>query len=492
MRGPTSRSIVAPMTKVEVERLATEAREAFAAGLWQPALAASLRLERAEPGEPEWPRQTARVLEAMGRSLDRIDALERAAERHARRGELLPAAVVCKQILTLDPAHAATRARLAGLRAAHVKTKPTLPTVPRVSSSVWNRPEGSGLRAVPLRKVVPGARADSSKGRTGVHAIPLSSPAQLPLHLAASEEPTTGTLELPALGSAEDRAVEAVEQELQAAVRTERTLSKSPLFDELPQGALHDLIDRARMVRFSKDASIFRQGDSGDTLFVVVDGEVGVIDEGPPRRAVSKILPGDFFGEMALVGGAPRSATCAALTDVELIALDHEVMAGVLREHPGVLTVLLRYFRDRSIERVLSTSPLFSCLSPRDRAAIRPHFRFLEVEPGASIIREGTVPEGVVVVLGGRAEAVRAEPEGERRLGWLGPGELAGEMSLLRGSPALATVRAVDKLLAVEFPARAFRKILEARPQVRAIVERTARSRGVSVSSGRGLPGAKP
>jgi CRP-like cAMP-binding protein len=479
------------MDASEVQRLRTAAERAFTAGHHQQALAHSIRLERAQPDVPAWPRYTALVCQAMGRTLDQIDALERAAERHEKRGEILKAAAACKQILALDAEHGATRERLRQLRAAH-RAKPAPVEArgpqPRIPSQVWREAPRGGLQELPLRQVMPGAHQAPGEGRAGVYAIPLEEEVEGSLSVLL-DEARTSTLPSgarapnvvptapPSFGgaslAAEDAAVLAVAEELRAAQRTEQALTDTPLFQDMPEAAFHDLLDRARLTRVARDRDVFRQGAPGDALFVIAEGEVGVIDEGPPRRGLCKLGEGDFFGEMALVADQPRTATCTALTDAELIVIDRETLQGVLQAHPAVLTVLLRFFRDRSVDRVLHTSPLFSCLSARDRETVRPFFRFLEVDPGSRLIEAGGRPPGLLVLLAGKAEAIR----GDARLGVLVPGDMAGEMSLVTGAPANATVRAIDKVLAVEFPAPALQKILRARPEARAYVERVARSR---------------
>lgn len=472
------------MTPAEVQNLRTAAEKAFQAGRFQQALAHSIRLERAEPDEPRWSRYAALVCQRMGRTLDQLDALDRAAERHQGRGELLKAAAVCKQMLGLDAAHPGARKRLAGLRAERDAHRPRA-AQPRVDSSAWSRDEGSGLRGLPLREVVPGVRRGSGVGRAGVHAIPLEDDPEHSISIRLETEEVLpsgvvapqvvrGTPSAPAV-AAEDAAVLAVAEELQALQRTERALTETPLFKDLPQAAFHALIDGAQLVSVPAEQHVFRQGAPGDALYIIAEGEIGVIDEGPPRRGIARLGEGSFFGEMALVSDAARTATCTALVPTELIRIDRELMKATMSEHPELLTQLLRFFRDRSVERVLRTSPLFSSLGPQDQKAVHPYFRFLEVEAGAELIRHGSEPEGLVVILAGRAEAVEADGH---RLGLLVPGDVAGEMSLLTGEPARATVRALDKLFALEFPKRALKKILDARPQVRAYVETVIARRG--------------
>lgn len=314
--------------------------------------------------------------------------------------------------------------------------------------------------------------------RAGVYSIPLADERTGPIPLSVLP---SGVAAPQVVGGqvsdampAEDRAVLEVAEELAAFGRTERALMDSALFQGLPQDAFHSLIDAARLRSVPGGQVVFRQGDAGDALYVIAEGAVEVIEEGPPPRRLGVLEDGAFFGEMALIAEQPRSATCAAVSDCELIAIDRPVMAELLSAHASVLEPLLRFFRDRSVARLLRTSPLFSTLGPRDHDALRPHFRFLEAEPGADLLVEGSQPEGLLILLAGRAVAIR----GGQRIGGLGPGEIAGEVSSLLGQPAGATVRAFDKVFAVELPAAAVARILDARPAARAYVEQVILRRG--------------
>jgi CRP-like cAMP-binding protein len=61
------------------------------------------------------------------------------------------------------------------------------------------------------------------------------------------------------------------------------------------------------------------------------------LSKGGIRQTVTTLRPGDFFGEMSLVTGEARVATCAASTDVVCFVIDHAALRPVLAEHPGVV-----------------------------------------------------------------------------------------------------------------------------------------------------------
>jgi len=92
-----------------------------------------------------------------------------------------------------------------------------------------------------------------------------------------------------------------------------------------------------RKVRFAAGEPIIRQGESGDSLFIIVQGDVLVsLGQGGINQSVTTLKSGDFFGEMSLITGEPRSATCAARTDVLCYVIDHAAFKTLLSERPQV------------------------------------------------------------------------------------------------------------------------------------------------------------
>ncbi len=503
------------MDGADVARLKAAASEALKRAQHPLALRHCLDLEKLEPEDPMWPRRTALVLNRMGRPLDEIDALARSAVNYEKVGDLLKCATVCNQILQIDPNHAPTRERLLLV---HRRARQATPAP---ASSGWRAPEegwveqpDAGIQSLELRRV---AASRPHSTRAGIYRIPLANEVdgplelgeeELPLHLAANLELTLdsgGNVTAKAAAQvraevhgappprgdvlSEDEAILAVEAELAEAKATNAALTATPLFAELAEKSFSELLMQASPIALSKDQEVFHQGDPGDALFVIAEGAIGVIDEGPPRRGISRLQEGDFFGEIALLSDQPRSATCIALQETHLIRIDRTAMKKVMATDPQVLPVLLRFFRDRSVERLLSTNPLFTVLSERDREALRARFRFLEAEAGATLLAEGARAEGLLLLLAGRADVVRDQSGTPTKLGALGPGDVAGEMSILTESPAVASVRATERCLVMELPAPMFLKIVKSRPKAMAFIQRVVERRaeqGRAILAGQG------
>ncbi len=89
--------------------------------------------------------------------------------------------------------------------------------------------------------------------------------------------------------------------------------------------AVSELLSRrgVAQVRFAAGETIFRQGDQGDLVYMIVEGQVEAIreEEGGEERLLATMGPGEYFGEMALISEAPRTATVRAKTDVEAVSM---------------------------------------------------------------------------------------------------------------------------------------------------------------------------
>jgi CRP/FNR family cyclic AMP-dependent transcriptional regulator len=128
------------------------------------------------------------------------------------------------------------------------------------------------------------------------------------------------------------------------AVSAFETLRAVPLFQGLPDTELQAFAPLLRERRFPRGSVILQQGDPGDALFVIADGQVKVILIGEDGREVilSVLGPSAFFGEMSLLDNEPRSAHVVAMEDSTLLQLRREDFQARLRASADVGIGLLR------------------------------------------------------------------------------------------------------------------------------------------------------
>lgn len=111
------------------------------------------------------------------------------------------------------------------------------------------------------------------------------------------------------------------------------------------------LVAHTRLLMYAPGEKVFSQGDPGETFYLIKSGrlKVQVCDSQNECYLTREMGPGEFFGEMALLTGEPRSATVEALSDVELLTLDKQALRELLQANPAV---------DREISEVLARRQL--------------------------------------------------------------------------------------------------------------------------------------
>ncbi len=110
-------------------------------------------------------------------------------------------------------------------------------------------------------------------------------------------------------------------------------LSRVPIFAGCSKRDLQTIAKVVKPVDHPAGSVVAAEGEPGAGLFVIDRGEADVTIGG---RKLNHLGPGDFFGEMALLDGGPRTATVTATTDLALFALSEWVYRGLLTEHPTI------------------------------------------------------------------------------------------------------------------------------------------------------------
>ena len=130
-------------------------------------------------------------------------------------------------------------------------------------------------------------------------------------------------------------------------------LKSVPLFSQLSRRDLHRLAAHAEEVRYGANRTIVSRGARGDSFFVIGDGEA-VVTRGTKKMGTLKA--GDFFGEMALLDGRPRSATVVAKTPMRTIRITRTGFNKALDANPSIARGIMAELAGR-IRKLESPSP---------------------------------------------------------------------------------------------------------------------------------------
>jgi CRP-like cAMP-binding protein/Zn-dependent protease len=214
-----------------------------------------------------------------------------------------------------------------------------------------------------------------------------------------------------------------------------------PAFEDLPVDVLNDLAGRVQLRTLPRGEAVFRQGDRADAFYVVRRGLVVVEDidqDTGDVRVIRTFGRGDSFGELGLLGTAPRQATVRAVEDAELFRVDKNAFDRLLAdaiELPDFEPTMQAYAELREL-------PPFRRLSTPELAELLAQGEWIPAAPGEALFHQGDEGDAFYVIGSGHAE-VRQDGAPIRDLG---PGDHFGEIALLEDVPRTASVIAKTPL----------------------------------------------
>jgi CRP-like cAMP-binding protein len=126
-----------------------------------------------------------------------------------------------------------------------------------------------------------------------------------------------------------------------------------PIFRGLSKQALLQVARRATEQTYPAGSVVVQQGEPGDTLCIVTQGTVEVVRD---EHAVTRMTAGDYFGEISLIDGGPRSATVVAVDDVSVLVISGADFAGLLAD-PYVAQATIRNLATRVREAHAAHGP---------------------------------------------------------------------------------------------------------------------------------------
>jgi CRP/FNR family transcriptional regulator, cyclic AMP receptor protein len=130
-------------------------------------------------------------------------------------------------------------------------------------------------------------------------------------------------------------------------------LSSVPLFEGLSKRELNAIVSVAKEIEFDEEHAIVEEGATGVGFHLILEGEVAVLVGGRKRATLGA---GNYFGEMSLIDGGPRSATVKTATPVRTLAITSWAFLPLIDKSPSIAKKMLQEMsrRLRSLERSLT------------------------------------------------------------------------------------------------------------------------------------------
>ncbi len=211
----------------------------------------------------------------------------------------------------------------------------------------------------------------------------------------------------------------------------------APLLAGLSKPGARALIGVMTARAFPAGAVIIEVDAPATAMYWLAHGTLGVARGG---TELGELHTGALFGEIALVGGTKRTARVTAREDAWVLEIPARAVETAAQKHPKLAEVLAHHARARLLANLSRTSELFRALGDDDRDALLAKFSTKILPAGTTFITEGQRNEQLWVVVSGKCQVKSAGAP----LADLGPGAAVGEISLVSGAAAVASVTAVE------------------------------------------------
>lgn len=236
---------------------------------------------------------------------------------------------------------------------------------------------------------------------------------------------------------------------------------KVTILNDLSPLQMREFMLDSEPLAYRRGDAIFERNDSGSSLFTIAQGSVLV--EVDPNDS-SKVIPieeGSIFGEVGLISGRRRGATIRAAEDMIVIEVSRTAALKLQASVPAAKRAITRISTERQLLQMFGSG-----LTKEDIAEAVETSEIVNVRAGETIINEGDDGNDIYVIRVG-SMVVEKEIGGKPVfLSYLPAGSYVGEMTLIAGGLRTATVKAAIKSEVIKIQGDAFKKVLDAHPDL--------------------------
>lgn len=248
-------------------------------------------------------------------------------------------------------------------------------------------------------------------------------------------------------------------------------LRRVELLRGLPDDTLAELAHLGAHRSFAAREYVVRQTEYGDSFFVILRGGalVELIGDDGRSRKLGSLEPGDYFGELALLGHGERSASVRTTAATNLLELERVPFQAACRRHPEVKARLERAYAERALFILVRRSQYLGGLPEETLRELVEHSALTDYKKGALIVQEDAPAQRFHVIRSGfvRVSRRRSDGPGEEILAYLGPGDFFGDQELTSSSSGYqTTVTALEPAQLMEVPRASFWRIQQQHPDL--------------------------
>ena len=234
------------------------------------------------------------------------------------------------------------------------------------------------------------------------------------------------------------RVIEKTEEQIN---KIKARIVNSFLFSNLEPNELEIVIGAMDEKHYKPEENVITQGESGDCLYVVEEGNLDCTKHftaDGEEKYLKTYIPGESFGELALLYNAPRAATIKAKTDCILWVLDRETFNNIVKDAAQK--------KREKYESFLKKVDILSTIDSYELGQISDALKGNVYKKGEYIIKEGESGDVFYILEEGECIATKTLEAGKaaQEIKRYGPGEYFGERALIKGEPRYANIEVVS------------------------------------------------
>ena len=239
--------------------------------------------------------------------------------------------------------------------------------------------------------------------------------------------------------------------------RIQQKLSQAFMFASLDAKDKAIVIDAMEVKNVKAGEWVIKQGEDGNELYVVDSGQLECykqFNKTEEPKLLKTYLPGESFGELALLYNAPRAASIKAIKDSVLFALDRDTFNNIVKD--SAIKRRERY------ETILSKIEILKAMDPYERAKIADVAVPVQFQKGQYVITQGEAGDHFYFIEEGNAVATKAFRQGEepQEVMKYRAGDYFGELALLKNEARQASVIATTDLKLLALDRLSFQRVL--------------------------------
>lgn len=254
---------------------------------------------------------------------------------------------------------------------------------------------------------------------------------------------------------------------------------RTELFSELSQEEFLDVVERINHIEFPAGSLIIREGELGDSIFIIASGEVSIFrnDKRGNEMWITNLEEGSFFGEFGFFAESRRHASVRAVTDTILLELTTKDIAMIVEKHPRVTKIMFEFYKRRVLDNLVAISPMFSVLNREERLELVDSFVPRSFKQGSVIMKEGHPGDDMYFIQKGQIKASVMRDGKDILIATLAAGDFFGEYATITGKNRIATIETLTDVNLARLHRETVKKIVAVHPEIKDVLRKYIKER---------------